>query len=203
MSQFFAHFFLGCFLVGFILTMISLMFGMDHHHDGFHIGGHHGGDPGHGGGHGGADHGGVDARPGASFFSYSGMLIFLTFFGGAGYILNRNASGMVLLVLFGAVGAGLAGALIVFFYLNQFLKHGDTRMVASDYHLPGTLARVTSGIRAGETGEITYVHGASRRTCGARSDESAPHPLGQEVMVVRYEKGIAYVRSISDELNRV
>jgi hypothetical protein len=198
MSSLLSNIFLVCFLVGLILTLISLLFGYDHGHDGVHLGGDHGGDM--GADHGGADHGGGDH--GASFFSYQGMLMFVTWFGGIGYILNRQASGMVLFVLVGALAGGFAGALAVFYYLNKFIRHGTTRMRKSDYYLPGTLARVTSGVRVGETGEITYVQGGTRKTCAARSDEGRSHPLGEEVIVVRYDRGIAYVRSAAEALGK-
>jgi hypothetical protein len=66
--------------------------------------------------------------------------------------------------------------------------------------MAGTLGRITSGIRLGETGEVTYVQGGARKTIGARSDEDLPHPQGEEVVIVRYERGLAYVRSVRDEL---
>jgi membrane protein implicated in regulation of membrane protease activity len=202
-SQIMANVFLCCFLVGFVLTVISLLFGFDHGHHGFHVEGHHAGAGGQGHAPAGGGHGdnGNTATHGASFFSYSGMLMFLTWFGGVGYILNRHASGMVVVVLFGAVLAGLVGAVLVFLFLNKFLLKGETPMDPTEYYMPGTLARVTSGIRESNTGEITYVHGGTRKTCGARSDEEKAHPQGEEVVVVRYEKGIAYVKSVGGDLS--
>ena len=192
MSALLANLFLGCFLVGFTLTLVSLLLGFDQGGDGVHFGGH--GPPGDAGG---ADHAGHSAH-GASFFSYTGMLVFLTCFGGVGYILNRNASGMLVLVLAGSLLAGLGGATVVFLFFNHFLRHGETPMDPAEYQMAGTLARVTSGIREGEAGEITYVQGGTRKTAGARSDEGHAHPQGEEVVIVRYEKGIAYVRSVRD-----
>jgi hypothetical protein len=43
------------------------------------------------------------------------------------------------------------------------------------------------------------VQGGARKTLGARSEEGGTHPQGEEVVVVRYEKGIAYVKSVADE----
>ena len=199
MSHLLANIFLGCFLVGFALTLISLLFGFDHGGaDGVHFGDGGGVDLG--------DGGGVDAGDGsagghhASFFSYTGMLMFLTCFGGVGYILNRNASGALVFILTGSVVAGMLGATIMFLYFNHFLRHGETPMNPANYQMAGTLARVTSGIRMGETGEVTYVQGGARKTIGARSDEDLAHPQGEEVVIVRYERGLAYVRGVRDEL---
>ena len=196
MSHLLANIFLGCFLVGFALTLISLLFGFDQGGggEGMHFGDGVGidlGDAGDGGG-GGGHH--------ASFFSYTGMLMFLTCFGGVGYILNRNASGALVFILTGSVVAGMLGATVMFLYFNHFLRHGETPMNPADYQMAGTLARVTSGIRLGETGEVTYVQGGARKTIGARSDEDLPHPQGEEVVIVRYERGLAYVRGVRDDL---
>lgn len=214
MTTILANIFLVCFFVGLILTVLSLLFGMDSHDAHFHMGGHdagghfgghdmgHGGDAGagHGHGHGHGDAGHGDAGHSVPFFSYNGIVMFLTWFGGVGYILNRNASGAVVLVLLGAISSGFAGAAVVFYFLRNFLLKGETRMRPADYYLPGTLARVCSAIPPDGTGEIVYVQGGTRKTVGARSDEGTQYKQGEEVLIVRYEKGIAYVRSVADEL---
>ncbi|MGA8286755.1 MAG: hypothetical protein WB796_18535, partial [Candidatus Sulfotelmatobacter sp.] len=60
------------------------------------------------------------------------------------------------------------------------------------------LGRICSPIRAGGTGEIIYTQMGTRRVCGARSDEGSVIAKGTEVVVTRYEKGIAYVRLWSE-----
>ena len=49
-------------------------------------------------------------------------------------------------------------------------------------------------IREGGTGEIIYSQGGTRRTCGARAENGNAIVKGSEVVVTRYDKGIAYVR---------
>jgi hypothetical protein len=56
------------------------------------------------------------------------------------------------------------------------------------------LGRVSSGIRTAGTGEIIYSQEGVRRCCGARSEMGTAIAKGIEVVVTRYEKGIAYVR---------
>lgn len=211
MGTLMANIFLICFLTGTILVIISLLFGGDSGHAHFHFGGHDGGL--HIGGHDGPHIGGHDAGGGAGhaspqggpqisvpFFSYNGILMFMAFFGGVGYILSRHSSAPVLIALLGAIGAGFAGAATVFYMLSGFLLKGQTIMNPADYYLPGTLARVTSSIREGGTGEIMYVQGGTRKTAGARSEDTIGHKQGEEVLVVRYEKGIAYVKAMPEEL---
>jgi hypothetical protein len=64
----------------------------------------------------------------------------------------------------------------------------------------GVLGRVTSTIREDGVGEIIYSQQGTRRGIGARSDTGRPISKDVEVVVTRYERGIAYVRPW-DELN--
>lgn len=216
MTQIIPNIFLGCFIVGFILTATSFLFGGGGGHGHFHVGhfhidlgghGHAGGGHGHthfgghGHGHAGGGHGGADSGSSYPFLSYSGLVMFLTCFGAAGLILNRQTSGAVLISLLGASIAGIVGAVVVFLFMSKFLMAGEVRMDPTDYQIPGTLARITSPIRVGGTGEIMYVHGGTRKTFGARSEqEGVAHERGEEVMIVRCEKGIAYVKSVAAEM---
>jgi hypothetical protein len=59
----------------------------------------------------------------------------------------------------------------------------------------GVLGKLSSPIRAGGTGELIYSQEGTRRVAGARSEDGAAIPKGIEVVVTRYEKGIAYVRT--------
>jgi len=70
----------------------------------------------------------------------------------------------------------------------------------ADYRMAGVLGRITMPIRAGGTGELTYSQEGTRRATGARSEEGIAIPKGAEVMVTRYEKGLAYVRRWEDPL---
>jgi hypothetical protein len=56
------------------------------------------------------------------------------------------------------------------------------------------LGRISSSIRKGGTGEIIFSQAGTRHTCGARSESGEPLARGAEVIVTRYEHGIAYVR---------
>ena len=60
------------------------------------------------------------------------------------------------------------------------------------------LGKISSSIREGGTGEITYLQEGTRRACGARSEDGTAIAKGEEIVVTRYEKGIAYVRRWED-----
>ncbi|MFY9645227.1 MAG: hypothetical protein WAK29_08610, partial [Terriglobales bacterium] len=62
------------------------------------------------------------------------------------------------------------------------------------------LGRTSMPIRVNGTGEIIYSQAGTRRTCGARSENGSAIEKGAEIMVTRYDKGIAYVR-LWEEMN--
>ncbi|MGB7553730.1 MAG: NfeD family protein [Candidatus Korobacteraceae bacterium] len=181
-------FYLVCFLFG--VTMIGLSFlGGTLHLPHIHLHLPHGGPHVAGGAHGGAANGSQ-----MSFFNFGTVMAFLAWFGGTGYLLTRYSSLVVTGVLTLAVVAGIAGATIVFWFVAKVLLKYDRDLDPADYERVGVLGRVSSPIRAGGTGEIIFSQEGTRNTCGARSENGEALPRGSEVIVTRYEKGIAYVR---------
>jgi hypothetical protein len=63
------------------------------------------------------------------------------------------------------------------------------------------VGRVSAAIRAGGIGEIIYEQLGSRCSAAARSEDGGAIAKDEEVCVVRYEKGIAYVRRWEDVLD--
>jgi len=187
--------YLICFLFGLILSVLSLLVGAFHLHlpglDHLHLD-----DMGLHLDHGGLDIGHADAAAGlhASPFHFSTIMAFLAWFGGAGYLLTVWGKVGFLAVVALAIGSGLTGGMIVFLFLAKVLMRTDSTLYLSDYHMEGLLGHVSSGIRAGGTGEIIFSQEGVRRTCGARSEDKSAIPQGTEVVITRYERGIAYVR---------
>jgi hypothetical protein len=122
------------------------------------------------------------------------ILAAITWFGGVGYVLTRMALLDWLLILGVAVLGGFLGGYIVYYFFAKVLWPAQTRpMDPMEYDLRGTYARVVSGIGKDGTGEIMYTKGGTRAVAGARSADGSPLPKGADVMVVRYERGLAYV----------
>ena len=181
-------FYLVCFLFG--VTMISLSFlGGSLHLPHFHLHLPHAGPHVAGGVHGGGTSG--SEMP---FFNFGTIMAFLAWFGGTGYLLTRYSSLVVAGVLTLAVVAGVVGATIVFWLVARVLLKYDRDLDPADYERVGVLGRISSPIRAGGTGEIIFSQEGTRHTCGARSENGEALPRGSEVIVTRYEHGIAYVR---------
>ena len=113
-------------------------------------------------------------------------------------MLTRFSSVWVGLGLFFSVVSGLIGGGIIFLFLSRALISEDENMDSADYEMVGVLGRVSSSIREGGTGELIYTQMGTRRVCGARNDGDGSIAKGTEVVVTRYEKGIAYVRLWSE-----
>ena len=205
-----ADFYLVCFAVGFCFSFFSFLFGgaragrlhLPHFHG--HAGGPHlpsAGVSGHGpvAGSAGAEATGAHAQPdGVSPFNFVTLTAFLAWFGGTGYLLTRYSGLWVGFGLLASVVTGLAAASVVFLFLSKVLISENENMEAADYEMVGVLGRVSSSIREGGTGEIIYTQMGTRRVCGARSDDGGAIAKGVEVVVTRYDKGIAYVRLWSE-----
>jgi len=190
-------FYLICFVVGFALSLLSFVAGNLRWHLP-HLPHAHGG-PVHGHS---APHVGNGAAQGhrahVSPFNFVTLAAFLAWFGGAGYLLTRFSTFVSLVGLGLAVVSGVLGGGIIFLFLSRVLTSDEENLDPADFEMAGVLGRVSIPIRAGGTGEIIYSQAGTRRTCGARSENNIAVPKASEVMVTRYEKGIAYVRLWSE-----
>jgi hypothetical protein len=216
-----ANFYLVCFAVGFAFSVISFLGGgtrwrfhlphLPHGAGHVPIGHVHIGGSGSAGGHAVGTHAtaaaGHTMSPGVargpvraatdlsiSPFNFVTFTAFLAWFGGTGYLLTRYSSVWFVMGLGIALISGLAGGGIVFLFLSKVLTSEEENMDPADYEMVGVLGRTSIPIREGGTGEIIYSQAGTRRTCGARSEEGVAITRGAEVVVTRYEKGIAYVR---------
>jgi hypothetical protein len=131
-------------------------------------------------------------------FNPPAIAAFLAWFGGTGYLLTRFSAIWVGLILLLAVTAGLAGGAIIFLFLAKVLMSDQQFLDPADFEMVGVLGKLCVPIREGGTGELIYSQMGTRRVCGARSEDGSAIPKGAEVVVTRYEKGIAYVRLWSE-----
>jgi hypothetical protein len=210
--------FLFCFVFGVAFSGIAFLVGFlnlpgsGHHGDGHGWGGHGHGDAhlGNGGdatsahaGHGaGGSHGNGGGRgeattraskDGASPLNTNTITAFLAFFGGIGYVLYGTFGVHAAITLVLATLAGLAGGSVVFVFLVKILLAGQRFLDPVESRPEGAIAQVTRSIRADGIGEIIYSRNGARRSDGARSATGAAIPAGTEVVILRYEKGLAYV----------
>jgi hypothetical protein len=180
-------FYLVAFLVGFLLSAISFLAGAVHMP---HIGHGHAAPGASGLRQGMRMRGG---RAGLSPFNFGTVSAFLAWFGGTGYLLQRFSNIWAVLGVGIAVMSGLGGAAIIFFLLAKLMAQ-EAPLDPEDYDMIGVLGRVASPIRQGGTGELIYSRAGARCATPVRSEDGVEIPRNSEVIVTRYEKGIAYVR---------
>jgi membrane protein implicated in regulation of membrane protease activity len=194
--------FLVCFWLGFLLSAVSWLLGafLPHlpHAPHFAHGGVHGPHATH------ASHApharGALVRGGGqpSAFNFSTATAYLAWFGGAGYLLSRYTTVSPLVALAAAAAAGGAGASVVFWFMAKVLWSPNENLDPDDYELVGLIGTVSVPIREGGTGEILFSQAGARRVAGARSDDGQAIAKGVEVVITRYQHGLAYVRTWSD-----
>src|SRR5215469_11317188 len=185
-----AVFYLVFFLIGVTLSVLSFVGGTFHlPHVHVHLPHPH--VPG-GVAHAPVPHGGQSAE--VSFFNFATITAFLAWFGGSGYLLTRYSALAVTVIMFVAVVVGLLGAAFIFLFVAKFLMKHDRELDPADFDRVGVLGRIISPIREGGTGEIIFSQAGTRHTCGARSESGDALPKDTEIVVTRYEHGIAYVR---------
>jgi hypothetical protein len=166
--------FLVCFLVGVGVSSLSLLGGHFHGLHGFHHFHHVRGD------------GGVIGH----LFNFAAITMFLTWFGAAGLLLEEMTKLAALMIILAACGAGGVGAATINRIIATLRAHERPLEPIS---LVGTIGKLTIPIRKDGTGEVVYTVEGKRRCSGARSDDGREINRDAEVVITKYDKGIAYV----------
>jgi membrane protein implicated in regulation of membrane protease activity len=131
-------------------------------------------------------------------FNLLTLTAFLAWFGGTGYLLARHSTMWFFTALGVSLLSGTGGAALIYLFIARVLSSPDEALDPADFDMVGVLGKLSVQIRAGGTGELVYSQAGTRRVCGARSENSAAISKGTEVVVTRYERGIAYVRPWSE-----
>jgi len=189
-----SDFYLLCFLVGFSLSVLSFLAGAVHFHLPFrmHL-------PFHGAHlhHGGAVHGVLGGLKGGahlSWFNVSTILAFLAWFGGVGYILSRHSHLVAFACLLFATLAGLFAGTVVFKFMARVVRASEAQLLDWDYRMEGLLGTISMPIRESGTGEILFEQSGARKSLPARAEDGNALPKGAEVVITRFEDGIAFVK---------
>jgi membrane protein implicated in regulation of membrane protease activity len=180
------NFYLVCFALGFIFSFASFLFGGFRWHLPHALGGGHL--------HAGPHLHGHAGKAETSLLNPISLAAFLAWFGGVGYLLTRFSALWFGVGLGIALLSGITGAGIIYLFLSRVLTSEEENLDPADYQMVGVLGRISMPIREAGTGELIYSQEGIRRTCGVRADDGSSMPKGTEVIVTRYEKGIAYVR---------
>jgi hypothetical protein len=184
-------FYLICFSLGLVLSLLSVVGGFAHLHIGrIHIG-HLA--------HGHTPHSSAQRGSGLSAVNGFTIMAFLCWFGGTGYLLHHFSIFVAPLVLLLAVFGGFAGAALLWAGLFKVLLPRERILSSDETEMAGVLAHVSDAIRDGNRmGEIIFSQTGARRAAAARSEDGHAIERGAEVVVLRYERGIAHVRRFDD-----
>ena len=219
--------YLGCFIFGLIFTVASfLLGGLDH----FSVGGHvdMGGDANLHLSHAGGTHLPTAAhthtpahiqtpthpsgphtdhpqprsyKESLGWFNFSALVVFLTWVGGAGFIFKSlQVADWFTVVL--ALLSGIAGYLAVMLFLSKVLVSSQTpEMRLEDYDLTGTVGKISSTIFENGTGEVIFSKHGTRRSVAARTTDGKALPRESQVVILRFEKGVALVEELDKLLS--
>ncbi len=204
--------YLGCFIFGLIFTVASfLLGGLDYFSGGQTAGGSDTNlvKPGFSGSSYSSDHpdayySGNDqilkedhkATPG--WLNFNALVVFLTWFGGAGFILKSvRVNDWAALGL--AITSGVIGYLAVLLFMSKMRVSSQTSIKQADYGLTGTVALVSRAIVENGMGEVIYSKLGTRHALAARSVSGAAFPPEIQVVILHFENGVAYV----DDLDRL
>ena len=137
------------------------------------------------------DGSGQDASP--IPFGLGALLVFITWWGGVGFILRRSLEWPVALALPVAALVGVAAGWLIQRAVRLLSRGQGSVLEPERYRLPGALGLVNASILPGGTGEVLYERGGTRHVVTARTADGVPLPTGVEVMIVSVEDGIALV----------
>jgi membrane protein implicated in regulation of membrane protease activity len=189
-----ADFYLFCFGFGFLASLVTVVTG--HLHIDF---GTADADPGSFGDTGGGD--GSSGHPGHNTVSpvnFGTVSAFLAWFGGMGYLITRFYRIWFVSTLAVSLAAGAFGGWLVYLFLSKVLLRSREELDPADYDMVGVFGTVSGAIYPGRLGEILFTQEGAHRASPARSEEDISIPKGTEVVVTRFEEGIAYVRRWED-----
>lgn len=135
-----------------------------------------------------------------SFFNFAALMAFLTWFGGTGYLFARFSHATAIVGLTLAILGGVIGASVVNFFLVKVLMGREQTL--EHVEISGTVGVLTIPLRKKGTSEIVYSQHGTRRSAAARTEDGAPLARGSEVVITRFENGIAYVKPLDGILDR-
>jgi hypothetical protein len=185
--------YLGCFIFGLVFTIISFLIGGLGHLGNIHLGvdGGHGSDLGHGN----SSH-----DSGLPFLNLTALIVFLTWFGGTGFIFTALRFDPLIVLPLAFVG-GATGYLAILLFLSKVLFASQTPlMTEADYKLNGIVGRVSSVILPGGVGEVIFNQAGGRRFIAARSMDGKLIDRDTQVVFLGVENGIALVSDLDKML---
>jgi hypothetical protein len=134
-----------------------------------------------------------------NYLNLSALIVFVTWFGAAGYAVSWFGMNGVWSLL-PAFVFGLVGYAAVMLFLFKVLLPSDSAPMSEvDDDLNGMVARVSSPIFGQGVGEVIYLKNGVRRAMAARSYDGKPFLKDAKVVILKYERGVVFV----DDLDKL
>lgn len=136
--------------------------------------------------------GGGDAG-GPGFAPILPLMVFVTVWGGTGYVLTRfSGMNMLAVLLICTVVALLVGCLMYALLARVMIRY-DSSMNEMDYDPSGQLGYISIPALDGAVGEMKYVLHGTMRSIGVRADAGQQLAKGDRVIILKVDKGMAAV----------
>ncbi len=122
------------------------------------------------------------------------LAAFLCWLGATGYLLTLGSVFAPALVLVLSVLSGLSGAGLVYWLTSKVFLQREPMLEPPDMPMVGVLGRVSAAVPRYGLGEMLYVQGGARRSMPICAEDGVPIQCQAEVVVLRYQRGVGYVR---------
>ena len=122
------------------------------------------------------------------------IMTFLAWFGGIGYLLTTRSRLVALAALGVSAAMGILAASAVFRFMAKLVRATEAQMLDWDYRIEGVVGTISAQIRENGVGEVTFEQNGVRKSLSARTEDPQPLAKGTEVVIARYDNGIAYVK---------
>lgn len=120
---------------------------------------------------------------------------FVTVFGGVGIICLKKDLSIILSSII-ALGIGFMISYILYKFIVVPLYKSQSTSAVSDRELIGGLAKTTLGIKGSSFGRISYIVNSNTYSAPARSVDDMDIEKGTNVVIIKIEKNIFYVKKI-------
>ena len=156
----------------------------------------------HGHGFSGQMHVGGDAG-GAGFVPILPLMVFVTAWGGTGYILTRFSGMYILAVVLTSTLIALLLSCLIYVGLARVMRRYDNSMNEMDYEQAGQLGYISIPAEAGAIGEMKYVLDGTTRSIGVRAETGQHFAKGDRVVILRVDRGMAVVTLFEREIEQL
>ncbi|WP_156118567.1 hypothetical protein [Paenibacillus sp. FSL P4-0081] len=146
--------------------------------------------------------GGGDAG-GPGFVPILPLMVFVTVWGGSGYVLIRFSGMSVLAVVLICTMIALLTGCLMYAVLARVMTRYDSSMNELDYEQAGQLGYISVPAADGAAGEMKYVLHGTMRSIGVRAATGQQLVRGDRVIILKVDKGMAEVTLFEREFGEV